>query len=343
LVLLVIALPLLGRIFPGDRPIAEYPLTLPWRVGAVIVGAALVATPGLGGHAASGDYVPFAVVADALHVGAIAVWLGGLVILVVAMLPRADARELRSVVPRYSQVALACVAVIVLTGAFQSWRQVGSLTALRDTDFGRLLALKLLIFKVLIVVAAFSREVVNRKFRERTATKYARIAAEAAEASGSGDNPVEFRVLDDATEVRNLRRSVVIEVVLAAGILVVASLLVNTPPARSEVGGPHTEVLRGEDIWVDVVVDPAQVGENDLHVTALLPGGTPTDVLEMQVDLTLPDEDIAPIDVPLRRLGPGHYISSAFNVPIRGDWELTADVLMDETTEVAVNAEVPIR
>src|SRR4029453_15139599 len=73
--------------------------------------------------------------------------------------------ELRTVVPAYSRLALAAICVIVVSGAFQAWRQLGSLSNLRDTDYGKLLAAKLIAFGALIITAAFSREIVNRPFR----------------------------------------------------------------------------------------------------------------------------------------------------------------------------------
>jgi copper transport protein len=343
--LLLVAALLLRRLLPGRRPVAEYPLTPGWRGAAAAIGAGLLLTPGLAGHAGSGDLVPVAVVVDAAHVGGVALWLGGLVLLVVALLPSADAAELRSAVPRYSQLALASVGVIVATGAFQSWRQVGGLSALRDTDFGRLLVLKLLLFGGLVVVAAFSREVVNRSFRTKTALAHAeRVPVGAGDPVTSGDgSDGGSGPLDDATEVRNLRRTVAIEVLTAVAVLVVAALLVNTAPARSAAAGPYAEVLKSDDLWVDVLVDPARVGKNDLHVTALTATGNPTTVLEMEVNLTQPERDIAPVDVPLRRLGPGHYVANGFDIPIRGEWQLIVNALVDETTQVVVRGKVEIR
>jgi copper transport protein len=344
--LLLVAALLLRRLLPGRRPVAEYPLTPGWCVAAAALGAGLLLTPGLAGHAGSGDLVPVAVVVDAAHVGAVALWLGGLVLLVVALLPSADAAELRSAVPRYSQLALASVGVIVATGAFQSWRQVGALSRLRDTDFGRLLVLKLLLFGGLVVVAAFSREVVNRSFRAKTALAYAERVpvggGDPSVASGDGSDVVNGP-LEDATEVRNLRRTVATEVLIAVAVLVVAALLVNTAPARSAAAGPYAKVLKSDDLWVDVLVDPARVGQNDLHVTALTTTGGPTTVLKMEVKLTQPERDIAPVDVPLRRLGPGHYVANDFDIPIRGEWQLIANALVDETTQVVVRGNVEIR
>jgi copper transport protein len=342
LVLLAVAAVLLWRLLPTRRrPVREYPLTPAWGLAATAVGIALVATPGLGGHAGSGDLVPLAVVADTAHLGGVALWLGGLIVLFAAFLPRADADDLRAAVPRYSQLALGAVVVIIATGVFQAWRQVGSLGALRDTDFGRLLVIKVLLVGVLVVAAAFSREVVNRTFRARTA----RVPVAAGGPSPSVSDPLfdEPPPLDDATEVRNLRRSVVIEVVIAVVILGVTALLVNTPPGRSAESAPFAEVLEGDELSLDVTVDPADVGENTIHATALTPAGAPLDVQEMELTLRQPDREIAPIDVPLERLGTGHYVAYDFGIPIKGDWVLTASALLDDTNQAVVEGEIPIR
>ena len=47
----------------------------------------------------------------------------------------------------FSPVALTSVLVIVATGAFAAWRQVGwSVDAFRDTSFGRILLVKIAVF-----------------------------------------------------------------------------------------------------------------------------------------------------------------------------------------------------
>ena len=51
------------------------------------------ADTGLAGHAATQDLVPLAIVSDVLHVGAVSVWLGGLALLALAVLPRAGGRR----------------------------------------------------------------------------------------------------------------------------------------------------------------------------------------------------------------------------------------------------------
>ena len=95
-----------------------------------------------------------------------ACWLGGLVVLCVAVLPKRDVDELRVVLPRYSALALGAIVALIVSGGYQAWRQVGSIDALKSTDYGKLLIAKLVVFAALIVAAAFSREIVNRRFRD---------------------------------------------------------------------------------------------------------------------------------------------------------------------------------
>ena len=73
--------------------------------------------------------------------------------------------------PALLRVALGAIVALSSPGAYQAWRQVGSINELKSTDYGRLLIAKLVVFAALIVAAAFSREVVNRRFRDLPPTR----------------------------------------------------------------------------------------------------------------------------------------------------------------------------
>jgi copper transport protein len=362
LVLLLAALPLL-RLLLNRRPVVEYPLQSWWRPAAVVVAVGLVLTPGLSGHAGSGDLVPLAIIADAAHVGAVSLWLGGLVMLLAVVLRRKNLDELRTVVPRFSRLALIAICVIVGTGAFQAWRQLGSLSAFRDTDYGKLLAAKLIAFGALIITAAFSREIVNRRFRSpRPVTSPPRVPVtaggpplppDAGEGDGGGDDADKADEAEqDAWEMRNLRRHVGLEAIIAVVILSIAALLVNAAPAVSvNESGASGVTLRSEQLRVEVTATPGSPGRNEMHFTAFSPEGAPlaipqsgglNEVGEFQVSAALPSRDIAPIPIPVRRAGPGHYIGSGVNLPIRGDWALTVRVLLSETDQAALTGKLPI-
>ena len=141
---------------------AERSVRCRWVPAMAVVAVLLAVTPGLAGHAITGDWATAAVFSDTIHVLAMALWLGGLVVLAVVTLGRDATLQARDAVERFSRVALACIIALVVTGGFQTWRQVGSLDALRSTDFGRILVVKLVLVALVIVFAAFSREVVLR-------------------------------------------------------------------------------------------------------------------------------------------------------------------------------------
>ena len=351
------------------RPVVEYPLPKWWKPAAATVAVGLLLTPGLSGHAGTGDLVPLAIIADVAHVGAVSIWLGGLVVLLAVVLRRKHLDELRTVVPAYSRIALAAICVIVVSGAFQAWRQLGSLSNLRDTDYGKLLAAKLLAFGVLIITAAFSREIVNRRFRSPRPTPTPapppRVPVTAGgppmppddgggdgDDGGDGSSDEVDEADEDAWEMRNLRRHVGLEAVIAVVILSIAALLVNAAPAVSVNNSGATGVtLQSSRARVDVTAIPGSPGRNELHVTASSPDGAPlaippsgglNEVGEFQVSASLPSRDIAPIQIPVRRLGPGHYISSGVNLPIRGDWNLTIRILFSETDQAALAGKLPI-
>jgi copper transport protein len=145
--------------------VAGWTRTSAW-VAVGVLAAALVVTPALSGHAATGPDATMGAVVGVVHFSAAAVWFGGLVLLGTCVLPRAEVGRLQAV-PRFSSVAFTAMVVIVVTGLVQSWRQVGSLQALGETAYGRLLVAKVAVFLLLIAVAARSRVLVRRKLMAR--------------------------------------------------------------------------------------------------------------------------------------------------------------------------------
>jgi copper transport protein len=125
------------------------------RLGAVglLLAVGLSATWVMTNHASEGAQVWLALPTTALHLLAMAAWLGGLVTLAVGL-----RRGLTpAAVERFSLVAVGSVTVLVLTGLYQSWRGVGSWEALFDTEYGRLLLIKAGCVALMLGAAWFSR------------------------------------------------------------------------------------------------------------------------------------------------------------------------------------------
>ncbi|MFI8101600.1 copper resistance CopC/CopD family protein [Streptomyces sp. NPDC086023] len=131
-------------------------LTFGLGVGGAVVAAGIAATWALSEHASTGVQPGIAMPVDIVHLLAVAAWLGGLVALLVA-LSRVPGIE-RAAVLRFSRVAFVSVAALAATGVYQSWRQLGSWSALTGTTYGQLLLVKVGLVAVLVGVAYLSRK-----------------------------------------------------------------------------------------------------------------------------------------------------------------------------------------
>lgn len=175
----------------------------------LVVGAALATLlgPVLSGHSRSHEPLALVLLADAVHLGAAALWTGGLAGLAVvlpALLPRA--RLAAGVLARFSTVAGAALLAVALTGALLTWRYVGDWTALVATAYGRVLLAKVALVGVVAVVAAWNRRVLLPRV-EGAAGHRDRLAAGAL-----------------------LRRAVALEATGLVGAAVLAGFLVGLAP-----------------------------------------------------------------------------------------------------------------
>ena len=109
LLLLAIAFPLLRTLLRARDGATSPARSTQWRAVAGALAAGVLLTVSLAGHADVGSFVPLALVSDWLHLSAMSLWVGGLVVLAVAALAQCDLDELDHIVPRFSRVALTCV------------------------------------------------------------------------------------------------------------------------------------------------------------------------------------------------------------------------------------------
>ncbi|MFI9375800.1 copper resistance CopC/CopD family protein [Streptomyces parvulus] len=133
-------------------------LTFGLAVGGTVVAAGLTATWAMSEHASVGLQAGLAMPADVVHMIAVATWLGGLTALLAALYRGpADAPVPAEAVHRFSRLAFGSVIALVVTGTYQSWRQLGSWTAFTDTRYGQLLLVKIALVAVLVGIAYLSR------------------------------------------------------------------------------------------------------------------------------------------------------------------------------------------
>lgn len=157
------------------------------------------------GHSRSERWPVLGIPADVAHLASIAVWLGGLITLILVVIPQIDAESGMTTFRRFSKAAEISVIVIVASGLVQSLRLHGGLGSVVGNDHGRLLLVKVLIVLVMLGVARQNR----RLLLDRGSYSTNRLAV---------------------TRSAIVRASMV-ELVLGGITLAVAAFLVSVPPS----------------------------------------------------------------------------------------------------------------
>ncbi|WP_406183627.1 copper resistance CopC/CopD family protein [Streptomyces sp. NBC_01006] len=298
-------------------------------IGGTVVAGGIAATWALSEHASTGIQPGIAMPADILHLLAVAAWLGGLTALLVA-LHKVPGIE-REAVQRFSRVAFVSVLVLAVTGVYQSWRQIGSWSALTGTSYGQLLLLKVGLVAVLVAVAYVSRSWTAR-LTDAPAGKPAKIArqrdvsretspasvtvpadpkraAQLARQRAARENAREKQVRDADPARAGLRRSVLAEAGVAVALLAVTTVLTSTEPGRT------AEQASGRDSAATAVPNRAikitlpfdtggQNGKGSVRIE-FDPGRVGANSLHVWVD----DPEGQPLDIP--------EIKVAFTLPAK--------------------------
>lgn len=289
----------------------------------LLVGLALggLATWPLLGHAVAAPVPAAGVVAGVTHLLAMSIWLGGLLTLLAFVLPAAHPRVLAVILPIWSRWATLAVVWLVAGGLVQAVTEVGAVDVvdrLFGTGYGRLLLAKAALLAGVLGAAWLARRLVRRR----------------AEA-GSGR--------------RWLRRAVGTEVALAAVVLGLSAVLVQTAPARTagvEAAAAGTDgfaqTLTSPLYTLQFDIYPVQLGEhNTVHAYVYTPAGQRLPVVEWKLTAALPERGVEPVTTPLLGLEPHHAVGSvAFPVP--GEWQLRFTIRISEIDQASVTTRVRV-
>ena len=265
-----------------------------WTLSLTSHGAA---TPGIRSAALFSDY---------LHLLASAVWVGALFHFCLGIplaLRSLSARERRecfsSMVPRFSVVAALSVAVLVVTGLFNSWAQVTVLPAM-GTPYGLTLLVKVVLVVALLLFGAMNLLWVRPAIREK------------------------------GERVVWLKRFVNAEVVLAVLVLGSVAVLTSLEPARQVasrqgIGAPPPPVFRDTDegTIMSLSVEPRQVGANSLTVSLEDRLGNPiTNASDVRLRMRYLDSDLGDETASAIAAGDGSYLLEGAQFSIAGAWQV---------------------
>jgi copper transport protein len=281
-----------------------------------VLGVAALATWPLTGHPTASPVAGVSVVVDAIHLAAMSVWLGGLVMLVGFLLRQANERELAAILPIWSRWAATAVGALILAGVVSALIEVSSVNGLVHSTYGQLIMVKAGLAACVLGVAWWSRRLV----RARTAEQ----------------------------KPRGLRRAVFVELGITAVILGVTAALVQiSPPRTSAVAGGAaatttvTKTLTSTTMALQFDLFPATVGNNSLHLYAYTPDNKPLTVVEWTATAALPAKGIEPISIPLLRITDFHAIGD-IALPQAGLWTFKFTARTSDIDEQTLSTTVQV-
>ncbi len=323
---------LLGGLFVHFLS-AKNAASLGLQAVTTVVAAALVGTLAFAGHAIGGQGIEGVAhpTADVLHLVAAAAWVGALMPLAVLLtMTGADAAGLavaRTATLRFSTLGIASVATILVTGGINTWYLAGGIDALLDSDYGRLLLVKIALFFVLVAIAAVNRLRLTPRLVQNADVTAAQDAR------------------------RRLRRNAAVEASLGAVIIVIVAVLGILPPA----GHIHQHGASGaipadasfqhihtEDGMADVTVEPGHVGVANVTIHLWDADENALDAQQVTVTLTPPAAGGKPITRLALQGSDGLWRVKRIELPQPGDWTVTVSAALGHGKRVVLTAPIVI-
>ncbi|MDQ3938213.1 MAG: copper resistance protein CopC, partial [Chloroflexota bacterium] len=268
-----------------------------WAVGAAgLFGLVALGVLVSGGHAAA-HIAPSPSIAMLVHVAAASVWLAGVVLLLLVAFSRHPrTHSLASLVPRFSALALVSVGLLGMTGIYTAWVETRDFTSL-DSDYSVALAAK-----VLLALGALALGGLNF-----------------LEGGGRSIWPVGFRP------------RILVETVLAAGVLVAtANLASGAPPAQERpvpIAPTAASAAQGSNLGLEI--QPGRPGPNRFWAVVPDAGGDGTTV---ELHLQRADQSAGESRIPLRPSpdDPTRFVTGGGLLPANSSWDASVVVKEDD-------------
>ncbi len=310
-----------------------------WQIGvAIVVGALammasrsrrlellpllallLIPTISAAGHARTSGAL--AIFLDVFHVAAASTWVGGLAFTILGLLLAGDDRwPLASrAVPRFSLLAVVSVATLIVAGSLRGYQEVRAFHGLWDTTYGQLLLVKIALVLPLLGLGAYNNRYAVPRLKKQIAS---------------------------VVEQRRFLRAAGTELAIMAVIVGVTAVLVTEPPAKASISAAKyaTDTIPIGPLELNYLIDPAKTGPNVIHLYFYRPkSGFPASVDDAKMSATLPSKNLGPLRIPLTRIVPSHYTTSAGVFPEAGDWQVTFEIRRGQFQSYTQTVTVSIR
>ncbi|OWJ56310.1 copper resistance CopC/CopD family protein [Inquilinus limosus] len=283
-------------------------LALALRRGRASAAIALLAVAATGtalaasGHASAAAPQILTRPAVFLHAVGIAFWAGAL--LPLGLLLRAGGPGATAALRRFSALIPVAVLPLAAAGILLAVVQLGQVSALWTTDYGRVFLVKLALALALFGLAALNRW---------------RLTAPAEAGDGRA--------------TRRLARSVAIESALVLAIFAAAATWRFTPPPRAlaeAAAQPASIHIHTAPAMADLTITPGRAGPVTASIVVLTGDFGPLDAKEVTLVLSNPAAGIEPIRRKAVQPGDGTWRVDGLVIPVPGRWTVRVDVLISD-------------
>ncbi len=148
---------LMGMVRPDNQKVLSL---------ALLPGLLLAFIDGQSDHAINSNPIWLGFIANALHLIAMAIWIGGLILFLSIWRLKEIKDRRQELLKAFSPLALIAVIELVITGIILAVLHLARLTALFTTDYGKTLTLKTAIFLLVLTFVLISR-CVSEEWRRR--------------------------------------------------------------------------------------------------------------------------------------------------------------------------------
>jgi copper transport protein len=147
------------------RSIQEGVLNRSTQLHLLLIVPMFLITLAYGGHSRSQSLPWLGIPVDALHVTSMSIWVGGLIAMLLIVIPNIPHDRAIEAFQRFSSIAEKAVIILVITGAIQMLRLHSGVTTIFTSSHGLLLLAKVSIVVLMLRLAAKNRNLLMRKTR----------------------------------------------------------------------------------------------------------------------------------------------------------------------------------
>lgn len=286
-------------------------------IGALGAAAACLLVPGTVGHAGQTSPRGLSLAFDWFHLAGGALWVGGLIGLVVLAASLPAARRVPGLavcVPRFSNVAFVSVLVLIGAGTGSAVQHMPTLASFWQTSYGKALLVKIGLLAAALLLASVN--LLRNVPRLRAVGRRPELGPPAASL---------------------LRRLIGGESLLVAGAVLGAAVLSSLPPpskalasvggAKAHVGpGTVNKVINQNGYKLAIRVSPNRAAVPNSFQVGISRGGKPVRHADVTVDFAMLDMEMGQQAYHLSETAPGTYGHAAPALVMVGHWGLSFQV-----------------